>query len=115
MAVYGHNERRSQIGDGKEVHADGCTSTCGALGEYKHITAEAQTWYDPAALRPRIRDGSVAKPDRQLLRTQAAADELAEDAGVVEVTTNSSVAVFVESRMAAHGLRGYVRKVNGGS
>lgn len=116
VAVYGHNERRIPIGDGKEVHADGYTSTYGALGEYKHITAEAQTWYDPATLHPKIRDVAVAKLDRQLLRMQVAADKLAEGAGVIEVTTNSSsVASFVESRMAAHGLRGYVRIVNGGS
>ena len=116
VAVYGHNERRIPIGDGKEVHADGFTSTYGALGEYKHVTAEAQTWYDPATLDPRLREVAVAKLDRQLLRMQVAADELADGSGVIEVTTNnSSVAEFVESRMAVHGLRGYVRVVDGGA
>ncbi len=61
------------------------------------------SWYDPATLHPKIRDVAVAKLDRQLLRMQVAADKLAEGAGAIEVTTNSSsVAAFVESRMAAH-------------
>lgn len=116
IAVYGHNERRIPVGNGKEVHADGYTSTYAALGEYKHVTAEAQTWYDPSTLDPRLHDVAIAKLDRQLLRMQVAADKMAEGAGVIEVTTNStSVAAFVESRMQVHGLRGYVRLVSGGS
>jgi hypothetical protein len=113
IEVYGHNERAITLGDGKEVHPDGFTSIYGAVGDYKHVTADASSWYVPSTLDDRIRDVAVAKMDTQLRRLQQAADVVAQDGrGIVEITTNSpSAAQYIEGRMSAAGIRGYVRLV----
>ena len=115
VAVYGDNERAILLPDGKQVHPDGFTSTYGAIGDYKHVTADASTWYVPETLDQRIRDVAISKMDTQLRRLQRAASVVAPDGrGVVEITTNSpSAASFIEDRMTSAGIRGYVRLVEG--
>jgi hypothetical protein len=111
--VYGENQRIIPIGtnaDGKVAHAhpDGFTSQYGAVGDAKHVGATTSA-YVPDTLPEFLRERAVNEMDETLLRMQEAGNEVMNGDGVVELTTNSMTAAeFIESRMKALGIRGYV-------
>jgi hypothetical protein len=116
IAVYGDNERIIPIGtteNGKvrNVHPDGFTSQYGAVGDYKHVTSADGSWYVPDSLpKDSLRELATDQMDRTLRKLQLAADKVMDGDGVVEITTNNpKAATWIESRMEALGIRGYVR------
>ena len=114
IMVYGNNEREIAIGmdaNGvmRHAHPDGFTSQYGAVGDSKHV-GNAKSYYDPESLPEFLRDKAIKEMDDTLNKLQVAADKVMDGNGVVELTTNSpKAAAFIESRMKALGVRGYVQ------
>lgn len=116
IAVYGENERIIPVGqkpDGTQatVHPDGFTSQYGAVGDYKHVTSADGSWYIPDTLaNDKLRGFATDQMDNTLRKLQQAANKVMDGDGVVEMTTNNpKAAAWIESRMEALGIRGYVR------
>lgn len=116
IAVYGENERLVPVGrnaTGGTVYAltDGFTAQYGAVGKYKHVSSEKGTWYIPDGLPTTVlREVATLEMDKTIHKLQLAADEVMAGDGVVEMTTNNrDAAAWIESRMAALRIRGFVR------
>ncbi|GAA2241571.1 hypothetical protein GCM10010413_49980 [Promicromonospora sukumoe] len=118
VKVYGENERVIPIGtnaEGKTIRSepDGFTAQYGAVGDSKHISNESSSFYIPDSLpKEGLREAAITKMDKTLTKLQQAANKVMDGDGVVELTTNSTKAAeFIETRMKALGIRGYVRIV----
>ena len=111
LRVYGDNERRIELPDGRGSHPDGFTPTYGALGDAKHVGSGATSkFYEPPP-GSGLEAIAARKIDRRLVALAQAADRFG-GTGVIEYVTNTRAAAqFFESRMSALGLRGYVRIV----
>ncbi|MGW6129080.1 restriction endonuclease fold toxin-2 domain-containing protein [Cellulomonas sp. NPDC055163] len=110
LRVYGDDERLITLPDGSKVYPDGFTPQYGAIGDAKYVGDPARSFYVPESLG---KFGSVAvqSMDKKLSGLAEAAQALGGN-GTVELTTNSvQAARFIESRMRALGLHGYVRIV----
>ena len=90
--------------------ADGATDRYAAIGDAKYRASDEQSWYDPDSMPESMRELVINDMDTRLLKYQQAVASSDNPARLVEVTTNDArVADFVESRMRALGVNGYVR------
>jgi hypothetical protein len=90
--------------------ADGATDSYGAIGDAKFRTAEGSSWYDPDSMPEGLRQRVIDDMDTTLLGYQRAIADSGNPARLVEIVTNDArVADFIESRMAARNIDGYVR------
>jgi len=108
LRIYGNNEREIILPSGRSVFPDGFRSEYGAIGDAKlSVGASGSSFYapEPGSSLERI---AIIQTDKKL----AAFDEAAKTfggTGVIEYTTNSAeAAAFLEGRMAALGIHGYV-------
>ncbi|MCM0638918.1 restriction endonuclease fold toxin-2 domain-containing protein [Cellulomonas wangsupingiae] len=110
LRIYGDNERRIDLPEAR-VQPDGFTSTYGALGDAKHVgPGTSSKFYEPPP-GSSLEVVAAQVMDKRLARLAEAAEQLG-GTGVIEYVTNTQLAAqFLESRMIALGLRGYVRIV----
>lgn len=111
--IYGDNERVISLGEGRVVIPDGFTSQYGAIGDAKFVASE-RSFYIPDSMGNTAL-GRIAQErmDRTLARLGSGANALGGN-GVVEITTNNvQAAQFIEARMRALGVHGYVRIIEG--
>ena len=110
LRVYGDNERVVQLAEGKTL-PDGFSPTYGALGDAKYVSpSSVSSFYAP---RPGsgLETVAIRELDRRLLRLAEAADTVGGSRTFEYVTNSPAAAQFLESRIVALGLRGYVRLV----
>lgn len=111
--IYGDNERVIALSEGRVVIPDGFTSQYGAIGDAKFVASE-RSFYIPESMGNAAL-GRVAQErmDRTLARLSSGANALGGNR-VVELTTNNvQAAQFIEARMRALGVHGYVRIIEG--
>ena len=96
------------------MYPDGFTSQYGAVGDAKYV-ASGRSFYLPDSMRSgKLTKLAVASMDNKLRGLGRVAHVLGGN-GVVEITTNNvQAAQFIEARMHALGVQGYVRIVEGG-
>lgn len=110
-SVYGDNERLIRLANGRDVYPDGFTPQYGAIGDAKFVDSPS-SWYVPDSLgNPGLAQIATQQMDDKLRGLAAAAEAMGGN-GVVEIATNSlDAARFIESRMRALDISGYVRLV----
>ena len=106
--LYGDTERI--VAQNPRVIADGATIDYGAIADAK-FRIEARSFYDPASMNsPSMAALAQQEMDRRLLKYAAVLEDPSTPVKVLEIATNDpGVATFVEGRMRALAIPGYVR------
>ncbi|MBX9244298.1 hypothetical protein ICW40_05690 [Actinotalea ferrariae] len=111
--VYGVNERGITLPSGRHVYPDGFTPGYGALGDAKFVSSPRSFYVPDSMNSPALAQFAMDKMDATLANLAQAAR--VHGAGAVELTTNSAeAAAFIQSRMSALDIPGYVRIVESG-
>jgi hypothetical protein len=108
VRLYGDTERL--VSNRPVTWADGATPDYGAIADAKFRT-NASSFYDPASLsHPDLREIAIAKMDNRLLKYNSVLSSPDSPGRVLEIATNDpAVASFIEDRLRALGIPGYVR------
>jgi hypothetical protein len=105
--LYGDTEHI--VGHDPKVIADGATIDYGAIADAKFRT-HARSWYDPSSLSPKVSQFAQETMDFRLQKYARVLNDTSNPAKVLEISTNDpAVAAFIESRLRALGIPGYVR------
>ncbi|NCT91940.1 hypothetical protein GXB85_13410 [Cellulomonas sp. APG4] len=113
VAQYGEAERAIFLPNGREVRPDGFNPTYGAVGDAKFVhEGQTSSFYIPETMSsPGIQTIAETKMDNTLTRLSQASLASGGD-GIVEMTTNNPrAAAYMEARMSALNITGYVRIV----
>ncbi len=120
-AVYGESERGIALenivgarGKFQMVYPDGFTPAYGAIGDAKFVSSANSSFYLPDSMgKPSLERLAILDMDRRL-DNMAAAARVHGGNGVIEITTNHPAAAsFIEARMRALNIPGYVRLMEG--
>jgi RsiW-degrading membrane proteinase PrsW (M82 family) len=107
--LYGNTER-IVTSTPKKTIADGATIDYGAIADAK-FRVQARSWYDPASLNSdKLAAFAQQDMDLRLAKYGAVLNDPGTPAQVLEIATNDpAAAAFIESRLRALNIPGYVR------